>query len=151
LFCITHGFADPLLFILCSDQVMGGVSMARLTREVYDGRVANVLRGYVKMDNNGGFIQMATNLKRDGTAVDLSTYDGLELLVQSGSDQTESFNIQYDYCCRYCPSRWAIRVLTLPLAFSFLRYSLFFFVIIVVGQRQDDQLFATLFVVPLHL
>jgi Complex I intermediate-associated protein 30 (CIA30) len=78
-----------------SDQVMGGVSMARLTREMFDGRMANVLRGSVKMDNNGGFIQMATNLQRDGTSVDVSAFDGVELLVQSGSPQMESFNVQY--------------------------------------------------------
>jgi Complex I intermediate-associated protein 30 (CIA30) len=73
---------------------MGGVSMARLTREMFDGRLANVLRGSVKMDNNGGFIQMATNLQRDGTSVDVSAFDGVELLVQSGSAQMESFNVQ---------------------------------------------------------
>jgi Complex I intermediate-associated protein 30 (CIA30) len=101
-----------------SDQVMGGVSMARLTREMFDGRLANVLRGSVKMDNNGGFIQMATNLQRDGTSVDVSAFDGVELFVQSGSAQMESFNVQYVvvvvvvcstllaetkvYSCRFC-------------------------------------------------
>jgi hypothetical protein len=120
------------LFFLCSDQVMGGVSMARLTREVFDGRVANVLRGHVKMDNNGGFIQMATNLKRDGTAVDVSSYDGLELLVQSGSDQTESFNVQYVDIVVVCRHRvWRSAFSLNPLAFLFLSYSLFFFVCLV--------------------
>lgn len=69
--------------------------MAHLTREIFDGRLSNVLRGIVKMDNNGGFIQMATNLKRDGTSVDASKYDGLELLVQNGAQEVESFNVQY--------------------------------------------------------
>lgn len=78
-----------------SDQVMGGVSMAHLTREIFDGRISNVLRGMVRMENNGGFIQMATNLKRDGTTVDVSKYDGLELLVQNGTRGVESFNVQY--------------------------------------------------------
>ena len=36
-----------------------------LSRETIGGRWANVLRGRVSMENNGGFIQMATDLSLD--------------------------------------------------------------------------------------
>ena len=46
---------------------MGGVSSAILTREPsFHGRTANVLRGRVSLENNGGFVQMAANLAKDG-------------------------------------------------------------------------------------
>ena len=45
-----------------TDQVMGGKSNGSLTREEIDGKVANVLRGKVSLANNGGFVQMATDL-----------------------------------------------------------------------------------------
>jgi hypothetical protein len=47
---------------LTSDQVMGGISTGNISRETIHGRNANVLRGTVRLDNHGGFIQMATNL-----------------------------------------------------------------------------------------
>jgi hypothetical protein len=47
---------------LASDQVMGGISTGNISREMIHGRNANVLRGTVRLDNHGGFIQMATNL-----------------------------------------------------------------------------------------
>ena len=80
---------------------MGGVSKANLAREVFDGRTANVLRGEVSLSNNGGFVQMATDLApgagdfaRD--TVDASRFDGVELDVQSFSsnDGLEIFNVQ---------------------------------------------------------
>jgi Complex I intermediate-associated protein 30 (CIA30) len=82
-----------------SDRVMGGVSMGNLSREVFDGRTANVLRGSVSLANNGGFIQMATNLapaSGETSSVDASSFQGVELDVQSfsGEDGSESFNVQ---------------------------------------------------------
>jgi len=85
----------------CSDKVMGGISMGNLSREFFDGKIANVLRGRVSMANNGGFIQMATNLA-PGTSelsskpVDASRFEGVELDVQSFSEKegSESFNVQ---------------------------------------------------------
>ena len=75
--------------------------MGNLSRETFDGRIANVLRGKVSMANNGGFIQMATNLA-PGTSelsakpVDASGFEGVELDVQSFSAEegSENFNIQ---------------------------------------------------------
>jgi len=46
-----------------TDQVMGGKSNGSLTREDdIGGKTANVLRGKVSLANNGGFVQMATDL-----------------------------------------------------------------------------------------
>jgi hypothetical protein len=77
---------------------MGGVSMGTLTRETFGGRTCNVLRGKVSLANNGGFVQMAAPLAADGASsntVDATTYDGVELDVQSGGEgDTESFNVQ---------------------------------------------------------
>jgi Complex I intermediate-associated protein 30 (CIA30) len=74
---------------------MGGVSMGNLLREEYDGRIANVLRGKVSLENNGGFIQMATNL--GNSPIDASTFEGIELDVQNGMESetgSEQFNVQ---------------------------------------------------------
>lgn len=73
--------------------------MGTLSREYFVGRAANVLRGHVSLENNGGFIQMATDLANlnkqgDGT-VDASNYDGIELEVCCHStNDLEKFNIQ---------------------------------------------------------
>ncbi|MGF1500204.1 MAG: CIA30 family protein [Paracoccaceae bacterium] len=66
---------------LVTDQVMGGVSDATLTRELVAGRVANRLRGTVRLENDGGFVQMAIDLVPDGGAVDLSAMSHLTLAV----------------------------------------------------------------------
>ena len=75
--------------------------MGNLSREIFDGRMANVLRGKVSMANNGGFIQMATNLAPGSSEVlpkpvDASGFEGVELDVQSFSatEGSESFNVQ---------------------------------------------------------
>ena len=75
--------------------------MGNLAREKFDGKTANVLRGAVSMANNGGFIQMATNLapgssELSSKPVDASKFEGVELDVQSFSadEGSESFNVQ---------------------------------------------------------
>lgn len=47
-----------------SDTVMGGLSAASVeaVQAVDDGRPALCLRGLVRLDNNGGFVQMALDL-----------------------------------------------------------------------------------------
>lgn len=64
-----------------ADQVMGGVSEGHLHEELFRGRMASVLRGDVSIANNGGFIQMASDLRSNGASFDASTWDGLELDV----------------------------------------------------------------------
>ena len=67
-----------------TDRVMGGRSNGSLTREMeWDGKVANVLRGKVSLENNGGFVQMATDLPLNldiSSAVDASKYGELSLV-----------------------------------------------------------------------
>jgi hypothetical protein len=70
---------------LVTDQVMGGVSQGTLTRETVAGRPALVMRGDVRLENNGGFIQMALDLARpeapgSGT-LDARNWRGLEIDV----------------------------------------------------------------------
>lgn len=81
-----------------TDQVMGGVSSGSISREVFQDRNANVLRGKVSLENNGGFVQMATNLALDPSksdVVDASDFDGIELdVIYQGKDETRSFNVQ---------------------------------------------------------
>ncbi|EEC47123.1 predicted protein [Phaeodactylum tricornutum CCAP 1055/1] len=88
-----------------TDQVMGGVSTGHLCREDFDGRTSNVLRGKVSLRNNGGFIQMATNLAhdaKDSRLVDASSFDGIEVDVQyQGEQEEETFNIHLKNVC--CP------------------------------------------------
>ncbi|MCC8429403.1 CIA30 family protein [Reyranella aquatilis] len=68
---------------LVTDQVMGGVSRGTLTRETVAGRPALVMGGDVRLENNGGFIQMALDLARpqvsgSGT-LDARRWQGLEI------------------------------------------------------------------------
>lgn len=81
-----------------TDTVMGGVSLGSLSRERLEGRTANVLRGKVSLENNGGFVQMATNLALDPSKspqVDASDYDGIELdVMYQGESEKSSFNVQ---------------------------------------------------------
>ncbi|KAL7522588.1 hypothetical protein ACHAWX_007286 [Stephanocyclus meneghinianus] len=80
-----------------TDRVMGGVSRGSLSREIVGGRLANVLRGTVSLDNNGGFVQMATDLALDPSVdafVDAGDFDGVELEIYcEGSDDEETFNV----------------------------------------------------------
>lgn len=52
----------PAAWRFFTDGVMGGVSRGGMTAETAAGRPALCLRGEVRLDNNGGFIQMALEL-----------------------------------------------------------------------------------------
>ncbi len=107
--CVESGVIDDLTEefpITCSgtqwagvtDRVMGGVSHGTLAREEYHGRRANVLRAHVRLENNGGFVQMATDLALNpavSSIVDASNFDGIEAeLYYDGKEETEKFNVQ---------------------------------------------------------
>ncbi|MGB7205349.1 MAG: CIA30 family protein [Anderseniella sp.] len=47
---------------LITDQVMGGVSSGTVIEKTIDGQNAHLMTGRVSLDNNGGFIQMATDI-----------------------------------------------------------------------------------------
>ena len=63
------------------DTVMGGVSTGQLRRDD-DGLH---LTGTVRLENNGGFVQMALPLGPEGAVLDASGYDGLRLRLR-GND-----------------------------------------------------------------
>jgi len=60
-----------------ADDVMGGVSTGGMQQDMYRGRFATVLRGDVSLDNNGGFVQIASDICRAGAAFDASSWDGI--------------------------------------------------------------------------
>ncbi len=64
-----------------ADGVMGGLSRGTMARELIAGRSALRMRGTVSLENNGGFIQVALNLKPDGSLVDASDFSGIEIGV----------------------------------------------------------------------
>jgi len=80
-----------------TDKVMGGVSMGMLVREKVDGRNVNIMKGKVSLYNNGGFIQMATNLSTDpvqSLTVDASSFNGVELdILYRGDKDASNFNV----------------------------------------------------------
>jgi hypothetical protein len=69
-----------------ADTVMGGVSRGQVVRQEVDGRMAARLTGTVSTENNGGFIQVATDLGRGGT-LDASGWDGLALDVVGNGEE----------------------------------------------------------------
>lgn len=77
---------------------MGGVSNGSISREVIQGKDCNVLRGKVSTANNGGFIQMATDLALDpgvDVYVDAEGFDGVEMEIYTeGTEVEEMFNVQ---------------------------------------------------------
>ena len=74
---------------LVTDNVMGGVSQGRLTAVVLDDKPCLRMQGEVKLDNNGGFIQMALDLSPDDIA-DIDSYRGITLAVKGNA---EPYNI----------------------------------------------------------
>lgn len=82
-----------------ADQVMGGVSEGHLYQELFRGRMAYVLRGNVSLANNGGFIQMASDLRSNGASFDASAWDGLELDV-CGNEELYDVRLRTDQLTR---------------------------------------------------
>ncbi len=73
-----------------SDQVMGGVSSATLAREQVAGAMALRLRGQVRLENNGGFVQMALDLAPGGAGFDASGFGGIGLRLRGNG---ASYNV----------------------------------------------------------
>jgi hypothetical protein len=72
---------------LFTDQVMGGISQGSAVRETVAGRAAIRLRGDVRLDNNGGFVQVGLDLTPDASLLDASGYDGVEIDVRGNAQQ----------------------------------------------------------------
>jgi len=69
-----------------SDRVMGGVSRETVEPTTINGRPCVRLTGEVRLENNGGFIQMALDLSRDGL-LDASAFSGLRLVVYGNGEE----------------------------------------------------------------
>ena len=78
---------------LFTDRVMGGVSAGTMSREFVDGRLAIRMRGDVRLENNGGFIQMALDLSPDSGVLDASAWRGIELDLY-GADQEYGMHLR---------------------------------------------------------
>ncbi len=78
---------------LFTDTVMGGVSKATVARETVEGRKAIRLRGNVRLENNGGFVQISLDFRPDGEPIDASEWTGIEIDVL-GSDEEYGLNLR---------------------------------------------------------
>ena len=76
-----------------SDAVMGGISQAALAVDEQGGRRCLRLRGDVRLDNNGGFIQMAIDLAPDAHPIDAMAFAGVRLVVR-GNDEDYSVHLR---------------------------------------------------------
>ncbi|MGB5440164.1 MAG: CIA30 family protein [Gammaproteobacteria bacterium] len=68
-----------------TDTVMGGVSSGQLTLDNIEGRACLHLRGDVRLENNGGFVQAALDLKGK-TPLDATAYRGVQLEVYGNNE-----------------------------------------------------------------
>ena len=84
---IIDDFSDPSASRLgtrwagFSDQVMGGMSDGKLMRTTIAGRPCLRLTGFVTTERNGGFLQMALDLRHWPGDLDAARYRGFEILV----------------------------------------------------------------------
>lgn len=77
---------------LLTDGVMGGVSEGQLTATTIEDQQCLRMRGDVKLDNNGGFVQAALNLSKQSIKV-IQTYTGLTLQVY-GNDEEYNLHLR---------------------------------------------------------
>src|SRR5512134_2553638 len=70
-----------------SDQVMGGISKETIALAKIDGRRALRLTGDVRLENNGGFIQVALDLAPAGQTLDASAFTGVLLIVRGNGER----------------------------------------------------------------
>ena len=82
-----------------ADGVMGGVSKGGMSREMFRGRMAVVLRGTVSLQNNGGFIQIAFDVRCDNAEFHAGNWDGIELDV-CGNGERYDIRLRTDHLTR---------------------------------------------------
>jgi len=78
---------------LIADTVMGGCSGGQVRRETLQGRPAMRMTGRVRLENNGGFLQIALNLRPDGGTVDARGWTGIALDVL-GNGETYNLHLR---------------------------------------------------------
>jgi hypothetical protein len=69
-----------------TDQVMGGVSTGKWTYDTIDGRRCVHLQGDISLANNGGFVQIALPLTKEGKPFDASAYNGVRLWARGNGE-----------------------------------------------------------------
>lgn len=85
---VSAGSGDPAApWRLVTDQVMGGVSEGHVQAGEARGRPCARLTGEVRLDNRGGFVQMALDLGAGGGALDASQFAGVRLLVYGNGER----------------------------------------------------------------
>ena len=77
---------------LVTDGVMGGVSAGDLTLDTIESKSCLRLRGDVRLENNGGFVQASIDLK-DTKASNASDYRGV-LLEVYGNDEMYNLHLR---------------------------------------------------------
>lgn len=82
-----------------SDTVMGGVSTGQAAYDQVAGRKAARLTGDVSLENDGGFVQMAFDLRPGGKAFDATGWNAIALDVH-GNDQTYDLRLRTDQLTR---------------------------------------------------
>lgn len=78
-----------------TDDVMGGLSTGGVTLDTIEGKNCLRLRGDIRTDNNGGFIQIAlplSNITTEETPFDASAYTGVEIEVLGNN---QNYNIHF--------------------------------------------------------
>ena len=70
-----------------SDQVMGGVSKAKVDLTALDGRHCLRLTGDVRLENDGGFIQASLDLAPVDNTCDATAYLGIRLSVRGNGER----------------------------------------------------------------
>jgi hypothetical protein len=76
-----------------SDQVMGGISEGKASTIKIDQGKGMRLEGTVKLENNGGFIQIALPLKKGWSALDASRYEGIRIRIK-GNGETYGVHVR---------------------------------------------------------
>jgi hypothetical protein len=69
-----------------TDQVMGGLSTGEWDYDTIDGRRCVHLQGDVSLENNGGFVQVALPLMKEGQPFDASAYQGVRLWARGNGE-----------------------------------------------------------------
>lgn len=69
-----------------TDRVMGGVSRGSASREKVEAVPCLRLQGVVSLENNGGFVQAALPLGKDGRPFDASGFTGIRLTVRGNGE-----------------------------------------------------------------
>lgn len=89
-----------------SDRVMGGISQEQVTVETIAGQRCLRLRGEVRLEHQGGFVQLALPLEQDGAPFDARACNGVRLLVR-GNGEEYRLHLRTTACRRPQQYYWA--------------------------------------------